>query len=370
MWAFPKKKCSLDDFRGRAGVSTGTFTKKIKGYDVVFPSVSGVDLNDCIAWNLVDPTESVTDANLDIAVSATPDNPINDATGENGGDTVTAQASVNNGHKGLTDTAFEWDVYMSNNPRFISTGSGNRVVNATETLRSMGLLGNTIGNALDSISVKLNIPNAMLRDPGMFGNDVPETIYVKFSVKATESLSGGASRKGRGDVIIKIMTTDRKINAYVAQEDEFNGRSYVTIGSDPICTGLNGTDRLDRRLCRIIKNEVIGLRFAPADGLSDFRWTINGEPLTCSKSVSTLCDTDRQNEYNFFPVTGNIGDSYTVTVSANNVALGRTVSLSRTFHIIEPAAEVVSADEVAVWPKLLGQYKDITGTAAGCTNGL
>lgn len=371
MWAFPKKKCSLDDFRGRAGVSTGTFTKKIKGYDVVFPSVSGIDLNDCISWNLVDPTESITDANLDIALIVSPDSPVNDATGENGGDTLTAQASVNNAHKGLTDIAFEWDVYLSNNPRFISTGTGNRVVNATETLRNMGLLGNTTGNALDSVSVKLNIPATMLRHPDMFGNDIPETIYIKFSVKATESLSGGASRKGRTDAITKFMTTDRKINAYVAQPDEDgSGRTFVTIAGDPICTGLNGSDRLDRRLCRILKNEVIGLRFVPADGLSDFRWTINGSPLTCSKSVSTLCDTDRQNEINFFPVTGNVGDTYTVTVSANNTALGRTVSLSRTFNVIEPIAEIVSRNEAAVWPKLLGQYKDITGAATGCTNGL
>ena len=113
-WAFPKKKCSLDDFRGRAGVSTGTFTKKIKGYDVVFPSVSGIDLNDCISWNLVDPTESITDANLDIALIVSPDSPVNDATGENGGDTLTAQASVNNAHKGLTDIAFEFTTLMGN----------------------------------------------------------------------------------------------------------------------------------------------------------------------------------------------------------------------------------------------------------------
>jgi hypothetical protein len=121
------------------------------------------------------------------------------------------------------------------------------------------------------------------------------------------------------------------------------------------------------------------LRLAPADGLSDFRWTINGSTLNCSKSVSGQCevrpdrvtDTPGQQQYiNFFPVTGNAGDTYTISVTANNIENGQTISLSRAFHVIEPEANIVSADEVAVWPKLLGQYKDITGTATGCSGGL
>src|SRR3990167_3202281 len=87
-------------------------------------------------------------------------------------------------------------------------------------------------------------------------------------------------------------------------------------GAPLICNN----DALDRAACRIIKNEIIGLKIDPA-GLSNFHWTINGAPLTCSYAgVSTDCADGEQNEANFFPAAGNIGDTYTVAVTGNDVA--------------------------------------------------
>jgi hypothetical protein len=103
----------------------------------------------------------------------------------------------------------------------------------------------------------------------------------------------------------------------------------------------------------------------------------------CSrKYVSSDCadeNDEKQNNVNFFPVTGNVGDTYTVTVTADDVAndktgtvgnTGNTLTLTRTFHIVQPLVSIESINKDIAWPKLLGQYKDITGTATACPSGL
>ena len=69
-------------------------------------------------------------------------------------------------------------------------------------------------------------------------------------------------------------------------------------------------------------------------------------------------------------MTGKPGDTYTVNLTANDVTSGKTVTLARSFRVVEPAIEVVSTDESLIWPKFLGQYRDITGRATNCPDGL
>ncbi len=133
-----------------------------------------------------------------------------------------------------------------------------------------------------------------------------------------------------------------------------------------ICSG----DTFDRSLCRVIKNEIIGLRVDGTD-LSNFQWSINGDPLTCSQSnVSPDCLDSEQTAINFFPVAGDPGDTYTVNLTANDTVSGKTVTLARSFRVVEPTIDIVSTDEGLAWPKFLGQYRDITGKATSCVNGL
>jgi hypothetical protein len=125
--------------------------------------------------------------------------------------------------------------------------------------------------------------------------------------------------------------------------------------------------RLDSKLCRVIKNEIIGLE-VPSIGLSNFSWTINGQPLVCNARVSaTSCFDDRQGNINFFPVIGNVGDTFNITVTANQASAAgsteKTVTISRTFRIVQPSISIVSNDTASVWPKMLGQYMDTDGGA-------
>lgn len=361
MWAFPKKNCPIELADG-----TGSYTKTIKGYAVEIPTAS-FDLNKCIPKNLVDPTKGGQATNLEVAVSATPNNPINDETEDQAGDIVITQATVTNAQRNLADILFDWKVEFSKNINF------DNAADITKELREAGLLGSIRGNALDSIRVKLDAPEDITSKYLIGGVG-----YLRFKVTVTENFGDdNIVRKGRGDVIVKFVSTKKKISAYKANTVLLGGVMRVTLADNPslICNN----DSLDRTVCRVIKNEIIGLRIDPA-GLSNFHWTINGQPLVCSKAgVSPDCETfdgvekpGQQNEVNFFPITGNPGETYSITVTANDVNTGNILTLTRAFRVVEPAVAIESLDKSVVWPKFLGQYKDITGKAdaTACPDGL
>ena len=372
MWALSKKDCPIPESK------TGSFSKTIRGYIVNIPTVD-MDLNDCLERNLVNPAQGGQATNLEVQVSATPDNPINDESQDKSGDLVIAQASISNSGRSITDIVFEWDVDISNNLQFSPTIGPTADV--TDDLRNLGFLSNTTGNALEAVRLKLDIPN----NPGVTLGGRPlssylvgDVGYLRFSVRATESFSSGIARKGKSDVIVKFISTGRKISAYVvdtvAVGDETHPVLHTPLADGLICNGgtnPDGTpDVLHRSLCRVIKNEIIGLRIDPS-GLSSFNWTINGAPLICTETdISPDCDDGEQNEVNFFPVSGNPGDTYTVTITATDVATDKAVTLSRAFNVIEPSVSIVSEDPNTATPKFLGQYKDLTGSATSCLGGL
>ncbi len=359
MWALSKNDCPIS-----LASSTGSYTKEIKGYNVNIPTAD-LDLNRCLERNLIDPAEGGQATNLDVSVVATPENPLNDATGDKSGDIVVAQSSISNSGHSAADTLYEWTVEISDNIQFSSAVGSTADI--TGDLQSLGLVGNTKGNALDTLRLKLDIP-ATFAGRTLANYLTGESGYLRFSVRATENFASGITRKGRSDVIVKFVSTQRRIAAYAAQAQSVGSATRVVLSGSGgiICNG----NALERSVCRVTKNEVIGLRIDPS-GLDNFRWTINGRPLTCTEAaVSPDCNDGEQNHVNFFPVTGNPGDTYSVSVTANDVQTGKTITLSRTFHVVDPGVSIVSRDQSIVWPKLLGQYRDLTGSASGCPNGL
>lgn len=385
MWAFSKNDCEVSN--------KGSYNKTIKGYGVNIPTAA-MDLNSCLEKNLVDPTEGGQATNLDVAVTATPENPVNDETDDKAGDTVIAQTSVSNSKKDPTETLYKWNVGFGDK---ISNTTGD-FIDITEDLQKAGLLDNTKGNALDSIAVKMDIKEEIFQ-----GTDAENKkdkwkkftadgiAYLRFKVDVTENFASGMIRHGKSDVIVKFISSERKIKAYRAFA---NPNSYSTETEvELICD----EDALDRSMCRIIRNEIIGLKVDNDDKkLSNFHWTINDTPLLCSyEFVSDDCSDEeerqqykatgqkteiKQGEVNFFPVTGDVGDTYTVTVTANDTTTdyidgagsnkGDIITLTRTFQVVDPMVTIKSLDESIVWPKLLGQYRDITGKAEMCPGGL
>ncbi|MBP9727919.1 MAG: hypothetical protein KBD27_00915 [Candidatus Moranbacteria bacterium] len=387
MWAFSKGDCPISE-----ASSTGSFYKQIKGYQVDILSID-IDLNKCLERNLVDPTQGGQATKLDVSVSATPESPINDSSfvldppvggvpvPEGGGDTVIAEASIGNSSRGVSEVLFEWDIELANNPQF-KNGAGLLSNKVMKELQDLRLLGSTKGTALDSIQLKLDIldNNTTLFSGHRLADylDATGSGYLRFTAKVSENFASGAVRKGRSDVVVKFVSTGKKIAVYKPLTKLVGSAMQVTlpniVATNPICND----DPLDRISCRIIKNEAIGLRIDPTD-LTNFQWAINGTPLLCNRAVvSEDCEKDatgvltvgKQNFVNFFPVTGEVGDTYTVTVSANDVKTGKIVNLSRSFHVISPQLSIESADLNAAWPKLIGQYKDVDGAAStACPSG-
>lgn len=349
MWAFPKNRC----YPAAVGAGTGSYVQKVKGYDVTFPTTN-LNLNDCVEKNLVDPTEGGQATNLSIQVAANPENPVNDETSDKNGDSITANAIVDNSSKGQEDILYEWAVELDTSPRFASP------TDITSNLSSRGLIGNTKGTGLNSLSIKMDLPATVL---GAISGGIG---YLRIKVKAEESFDGGGSRRGRSDIIMKFSSTGKRISAYSAKAAVVGSKTKVAL-DNVICN----SSALERTACRVIKNEIIGLRIDPM-GLDNFVWTVNGKPLVCTnEKMSPDCTDGSQNHVAFIPISGNIGDVYQVSVTANDIASGKTITLSRAFHIVDPFIKIVSMDTNTVWSKLLGFYKDVLGTAAAnCPNGL
>lgn len=352
MWAFSRNNCPVS--------GTGSYTTTIQGYSVTIPT-SNMSLNDCIEKNLVDPLEGGQATKLEVGVTYSPDNPVNDATEEGMGDILTVSASVNNSTRAPGDLLYAWTVEAN------SQSTGGTWQDITARLRTAGLVGSTTGNGLNTIPIALNMDNAFLSalSPSLFGAD---PIYLRVSAQAEENFSSGVKRVGRSDVIVRVTNTDKKIIAYSTKAFDVGGVYKVSVDS-PICdvyfpspaSASEAMENLNKIACRVVKNEIVGVRMN-ASGLSDFQWTINGLPISCSSVVSTDPQCADGNEV-FFAAAGDPGETYTLQVNANDVTSGKTVVLSRTFQIVEPEVMLETADDTVVWPKYLGEYKDVYGNS-------
>lgn len=382
MWAFSKNIC---DHR-KHGADTGSYQKTVRGYSVTIPSVD-LDINSCLEDNLVDPIEGGQGKNLEVELNATPADPINDSTGGSTGDVITVTTNINNASQELRSTFFDWKVYISKD------GTSNPAVgweNINAYLIGKKMLAQTKGNGLDSLSIALNVPDADVRRFLLGGVG-----YLKFQVDAAENFSAsGANRRGKSDIIVKFTSTAERIAAYIVNVNDGVPATLSLNEQKEICSGVVSpaiTDagvrirtKLDAKLCRVIKNEIIGLKVIyPADGnaFTDFNWTINGLPLVCNTQVSPSCANEAQGRINFFPIIGNVGDVFTITVSATRSLLDpsgqfprgsidgerrpsvgeKAITLSRAFKIVEPGVSIASADTDQAWPKVLGKYVDANG---------
>lgn len=379
MWGFSKNNCKLKG-------ATGEYQKDIRGYKVEIPTTD-MNLNDCLEDNLVDPLEGGQATNLEIALAATPDDPLNDSSGSNGGDSITVTATIDNAAQELQNTFFDWKVDIS--PDGTSNPSANWETDIAAKLNNFSdgrkLVSRNKGNGLNSLNLLLNLKDTDVITRPFSSYLVGGVGYLRFRVDAAENFNTtGVNRRGKSDIIVRFTSTSDRIAAYKVSVAGDPAKLDIGSGlSDEICSGtVNPADsterqiltRLDAKLCRVVKNEIIGLRVI-GNGLTAFNWTINDMPLVCNTFVSARCANDRQGDTNFFPVIGNVGDIFTITVSAVNqntssvptgsrpIVGAKAVTLSRAFKIVEPSIAIESADTNQAWPKVLGRYIDTSGGA-------
>lgn len=364
MWALPKNDCPIED--------TSSYQKTIRTYDVTFKTTT-TDINDCLERNLVDPREGGQTGKINLSLNYTPETVFNDASGDNFGTKLTVSSTIENTESLKDMLHYEWKVFISSdgsfNPRAYSADpkrDGTQGwVNITEKLRDKKLISFTEGNGLNSVTIDLNLEKDAF---DYFSN---EKGYIKVEAHVKEYVD--IDKKVREDIssiIIPITSTDQYISAKGVSVDGTTGKLLL---GDPFCEEKVDFDDGDkkinplgfgRNICLVVKNEIVGLEIKNDDSsLSDFYWSANNQPLTCTNEMSAKCNASSATNVTFLPITGNPGEKYDVSLTAINAGSGEKINISRTFLIIDPIIEIQSTNTDLVWPKYLGYYKDAQGFA-------
>ncbi len=385
MWALPKNECDV----------TGKSSRKeiIKGYEVEIETAN-TDINDCLEDNLVDPTEGGQAENVKLTLSAFPENPIAKLIeGENvlkNADTLTVSALDENTSTDTTSFSYTWKVKGSTdfNVRFDDETEWKDVDSILRNSKNLSILN---GNGVNSVSLNLNLVKDTINDAE--GNDTndfqtindlfvdDDIAYFQFSVSATRNFQGITTQSGAASTIIKVIRSKSGIVTHLVTVDPDNYLlNFETDGADTdegnediICPKMGFADNIKREvtICPVLNNQIIGVRFSgfqndDNDKGLDFQWTLNDQTLLCTKDISPRCSDTRQSRVNFFPVSGNIGDIYTLSVIANEVSTGKSITITRHFQIVEPSLRFTLnadangvEDTSTVWRRYLGKYTNL-----------
>jgi hypothetical protein len=330
-------------------VQTGSKSITVKGYSVTIPTTD-ININDCLEDNFINPIQGGQAGKLDVSLTYTPDNPTNDPSSDNLGDTVSVQASIGNSQQNAKQQIYDWSVSVSTDGTF-----NGEFKNITSKLMDSGLFDGQIqGSGVSSLNFKLDLnPEVLGVSQQVFNEYFPGGVgYLNVVSKVSENFSSGTTQYGQSNVIIKVTSSDKKVVAY---NTEINSDGTLTTGK-AMCSN-NGT-------CYVTRGQIVGLKVDDS-GLSNYNWELDNQSLNCNSSISsTNCKSESATNYNFFPVMGNVGDKYSVTLSANDIGEGNTgksLQLQKNFEIVDPYLSIESGDQNTVWQKWIGSYLDLEG---------
>lgn len=341
MWALPKNKFHIEN--------TGSKVVSIKGYNVTIPTADNtIDEKETLEDNLVDPAER-TNEKLDVSLNATPDNPINDSSGDNMGDVLSINSVVSNSSENSPQLHYEWQISAGRN----ASGSFTRISDRLETDGFIKEKLTGINNSI--INIKLNLGDRYISR--YFSDGIG---YLKIDVTVKEAISGG-NRVGKGEVIVKINSTDERMRAYLTTSSD-----GVTLNrGNLICNStVTEEDKLSYYICPVIKNQILRLE-ADGNDMTDFSWTVNGSTYNCDNSVSSDCS---RGNVMFLPIMGDVGGNIVVKLTAKKITSdgngddnGKSIELTKSFEIVEPYIKIISGDENALWSEALGSYTNLDG---------
>lgn len=343
-WAMPKNKCDIE--------SSGFIYPTIKGYEVKIPVTAITDdsdgqsacidnncLNDCLKDNLLDPREGGQSAMLAVSLSYSPENPINDSSGNKEGDELSIHASAT-GSRSKSYLKYTWELYAGDEINPSDWGA--------PILKSdLPDIGRTSGIGLDTLKLNLN-----------FAEPAPK--FLKVTVVVSENVTDGVTNEGHSEIIIPVSSSANKIHVFPTT---VSPDLILSLDQMELCT-----EGFDKALCPIVKNEIVGLSVAK-ENFTNFLWTVNGEPLepiiyqNGNQCLSGECDptTGEATNIAFFPVLEEKGAQYNVALTANNIK-GEKITLTKNFEVSDPEIKILSLDPTVCAPVLLGNYIDLDGT--------
>jgi hypothetical protein len=289
---------------------------------------------------------------LDVNLDYLPENPINDASGNENGDLLSFTASVTN----ATNPAYlnyTWEVFASNESNPDSWGialSKDKLDGATQTS----------GLGIDTFSFNLNFSS-------------PQK-YLKIKVTAKDTLVEDGEREGHTDVVVPIFSSEERIRVYTAKTtydpDSSNPEPSISLSSDSpercLFTDPESGTTTPQSVCSVVENEIIVLEIEnDGSAYGDFLWTIDGAPNTCADTYFSGCidSAGKATKRTYFPILKNSGDQYTANISALNTNTGERISLTRVFEVITPEVKITpkekdSSGSYICRGILLGNYVD------------
>lgn len=344
MWAFPKNKCDVQNI--------GSYQKTIKGYPVTIPTAT-MDINDCLEDNLVDPMEGGQPTNLEVSLEYGPDSPNNDASGRKMGDMVSIQAVSANGDRDTSQTYYRWDVRRLNTPnKEMSLNLDDwESVSALSSFRQETEMSLLEGNNISELGFVLNVASNSSNYGAIFNNE--GIGYLRVYVEVEEVFDSGLTRAGRSDVIIRVTSSSDRINLY-----------SVNVDPDSLAISLQDEICAEDITCYVAAGQIIGARIE-SDDLSNYSWKLDGSNLQCNQEMSGGCQDTRQTNVTFFPVVGESGRTFNLSLAANDIEGGTRegnagVNLMRRFEVVNPYLKIIP--EAGAQRKVLGSYVDITGS--------
>lgn len=337
MWALLKNKCSyfnnyVDDYIDEHGAFTSL--------DPELPGFGSNDINNCLRENFIDPSDAGTSQKISVELSYSPQNPINDSSSSRSGDQIVVNSSVFDA-KNPAYLKYVWQVSQGDD-----IGSSDSWLSIPKS--DIPDSSQTIGLGLDTFKFSLNLSN-------------PQK-YIKVKLTVSENLGNGTTREGHSDVIIPISSSSNQIKVNTTEVSDDTNLT-LSLGDTEICE-----DGINQTVCPISKNEIIGLSLpgndssgTPFSGTSanptlwSFLWTIDGEPL------ADTTDENIQTSTAFFPILKNVGERYTINLTATKSTTGEKINLTRVFEVVDPKIKISSADTNACKPEVLGNYVDLEG---------
>lgn len=281
------------------------------------------DLNSYLYEALIDPSANeVSSQKLEVELSYLPEAPINDPNTDpdkNNGDVLSVVATIVNPQ----DDAFlnyTWEVWqndvISTDPADWTSISNTVLIQESEASQFRGL-------GLNTFKFKLNRPST-------FENGNRDFNFLQIRLRVEEKIDETSIREGRSSVIVPIESSSGEISAFNASIDSNLNLSL----------GDQLTAEEDKTFS-VIKNNIIGLSFSNSD-FDKFLWSIDDRTVTykqCPFGVNG-CDDGQRNA--FFPVTKEVGETYTVNLIATN-SEGEKINLTKVFKVVEPSIRITPA---------------------------
>ena len=319
---------------------------------------------DCVANNFVDPTTGGgATEKLDVYLEYSPQNPINDTSGEDSGDELILSADVINAtNKNYIE--YTWEVFTGDD---ISADDWGDPFTKSE----LSGVTQTSGLNLKDFKFRMSFAKGKLKK------------YLRVKVTAKENLGLTHPREGHADAIITVNSANDRLSVYSAEItwDENNPSIAPTLsvpnsGKKERClvndegeklAATDGTDGKPAGICGVAKNEIIAVRifgYNPATGAhdkySDYYWTVDGDPFQCVGGTAFEgCVDGGQSYITYIPVTKKVGETFSVNLSGINNETGDKFNLTRLFKVTDPTVKINCGPDCE--PVQLGTYTDLNG---------